>query len=250
MSVASADPFDALRPSTPTLLSDVVATRYRVKFPDVEGFFTTRHHTLMDRLACIPPVVNLVDSFGGVVNFSAARSATSATEVTAEQPLLSFVDRIRVEVERSMEGKIRQEIKDEFANIQAQILANKDEYVTRTEIAYPLKVFRHSSKRSIEEWCLTHMRKKTGLSKDASLSTVVDTFVRRYKSHDVDDRPFLALKEIHDDANPVIHMSLWNKQEITEMWNHLKFDMDDEERSMYKELMNFGKGESAIFARI
>jgi hypothetical protein len=60
----------------------------------------------------LPQVVDLANSFGGIVNVSPAKSATSGTEVTVEQPIMSFVDRIRIEVEKSMEGKLRQQIRE------------------------------------------------------------------------------------------------------------------------------------------
>ena len=53
----------------------------------------------MQRLEELPQVTDLANSFGGTVKVLPAKSATSGTEVTIEQPMMSFV-----EVEKSMKA--------------------------------------------------------------------------------------------------------------------------------------------------
>ena len=93
------------------------------------------------------------------------------------------------------------------------------------------------------------MRNKLTISDDEPLSVVVDMFLRRYWSPEVEDKYLLALKDIRDAANPVIHLTAYNKEEGKEMWVHLSHGMNEEERVMYEQLMSFGKGDSSIFKR-
>jgi len=135
-----------------------------------------------------------------------------------DQPFVSFINRIKQDLKREIEETII----DQFKSYGFEKGMSMNNYYMKEEhmrqLQYPLKVFKASSKRSIEEWCVKRMRKILELPEEEPLDSVVEQFVNCYEAPDVENKHFLSLKSIRNESNPVIHH---NRDDVRDMSAHL-----------------------------
>ena len=189
-------------------------------------------HPAMGLVKQVPPVHDLATDFGGTIEVSPARSVSSDTQVTVNTSFLGLVSRMKAEIAEFLRRELSNTMKD---------------VVRRSDVEYPMEVFKFTSLHTIEDWCLERMRQMMGLATTTTYAVTVDEFLKRYRPIGMQTSYIKDLKysATRNTVIGIIHPPYNDSQNIRKMWN-MKTWLNEQEQRKYHSLMQFGTGETKV----
>ena len=221
--------------------SDQVEVMHQVVLSETYGSTSVPRHTPASDLKELTPVRELADMVGGEANMSPTRSANSDTEVNVKASFFGMLARMKKE--------LLDELQEEFKTT-AFGGVSFDEYQKRQEKKF--EFIKHQSEsaslRSIEDWCLTRMRRITNLTSNVSHADIVDAFLSSYVALNMEPEYLKSLKnsEAREMTSKSLHISYSDQKVVDIMWDALVERLTDDEAKKYKALMMFGMGKIQV----
>lgn len=244
MFLPHSNPFSVLEgpptPSPPERKSDgCVEVKHRLDLTDTHSQSVVPHHTPIATLESLPAVTSLHEVFGGSIDISPARSASSDTEVRVIHSLQELVSQIASDVCAEVKGEVERAVEERLGR-------KFDDLDEGVRWAY----FYHGI-HNIEDFCIKRMRNALNIpmETDITYSEIVDRFHAKFNYAGVSKSDLMNLKDSksHTIANIVFHLDVQSDAEVSRMWRLIQPTFREEaERKRYERLLQFGRARTAI----
>jgi hypothetical protein len=248
MVLSHSNPFSILEvPSTPSpperKPDDSVNIKHRLDLRDTHSVSVVPRHTPIDTLESLPAVTDLQEVFGGSIDISPARSATSDTEVRVTHSLQELVSQITQAVRAEVKGEVQRAVDEKLASKFDDV----DEGLRW--------VYYYHGIRNIEDFCLKRMRNVLNISSktDMTYSEIVDLFHAKCNYAGVSKSDVMSLKDSKSRtaANTIFHLDVNSDDEVSRMWRLMQPTFrEDAERRRYERLLQFGRSRTAISKKV
>ena len=233
-------------PFTPTQKSALVTVGHRVVLAGAHSVSVVQRHTPLHELQELPNVINMHNEYGGSIEVSPARSATSQTESNVSVQHMELFERFRDFLlhDRTFYDQFKKvhqsELLEDAMRKQQEKMADLEEYTKWVTHACSI--------RNIEDFVIKRMREALKIPEKAQLTMppIVDRFIAQYSFPIVSNQDLQSLKssQLRTDTNRLFHPDIIDDEEkINRIWRVLKSTIDDVQTcERYERLLQFGRG--------